>query len=216
LARRAASYGQARSRKPLIERHHSNVIKQRLDNVWHESMYGISTRGIVDTDHPDSVYYATMPYQAIRKVLRQLALQPSETFVDIGCGKGRVVCCAARQRMASVIGIDISEALCAQARINAERLRGRKTPITIHQLPAQEFDYSGADALFLFNPFGADTLDQVLTRIEKDNEARAVRIAYATPTHKAVFNDHGWLEEYRQPGATDVDSSEGVAFFRTR
>jgi cyclopropane fatty-acyl-phospholipid synthase-like methyltransferase len=188
----------------------------RLDNLWHESTYGISTRGVVDIDNPDSVYYAATPYSSIRRFLEHLEMRPSETFVDIGCGKGRVVCCAARYELAQVIGIDISEDLCAQARTNAERLRGRKSPITIYTGPAQEFDYSKADALFLFNPFGADTLDQVLTKIRNDKRDQPVRFAYAIPTHKHVFSDHTWLEEYQPAAAASAPASDDVAFFRTK
>jgi SAM-dependent methyltransferase len=187
----------------------------RLDDLCHELIYGISTRGIVNIDNPDSVYYAATPYSSIRKILRQLDLQPSETFVDIGCGKGRIVCCAARQPLARVIGIDISAALCAQARANAERLRGRRAPVTIHNGPAQTFDYSTADALFLFNPFGAETLGQVLAKIRNDISGRAVRLVYVVPAHKIVFSNHPWLEEYRPIFATNK-GSQAVAFFRTR
>jgi cyclopropane fatty-acyl-phospholipid synthase-like methyltransferase len=188
----------------------------RLQNLWSELLLGVSTRGIVDIDHPDSVYYATMPYSDIRKALRLLALQQADVFVDIGSGKGRVLCCAARYQVAKVIGIDLSEPLCTQARANANRLRGRKAPIVVHNVRAQEFDYSRANVFFLFNPFGAETLDQVLTSIRNHTSGHAVRFAYAIPVYAAVFGDHNWLERYAPAGAGKALSDGSVAFFRTR
>ena len=41
----------------------------RLNNLWWERRLGVSTRGIVPTDHPDSVHYATMGYATIRAIL---------------------------------------------------------------------------------------------------------------------------------------------------
>lgn len=194
----------------------SNAV--RLDNLWRELALGVSTRGTMKVDHPDSVYYATMPYAAIRLVLRLLALRPTDVFVDIGCGKGRVLCSAARHEVAGVVGIDISASLCATATLNARRLRGRRAPIYVHHAPAQEFDYTGATVFFLFNPFGADTLDQVLTKIHGDVGDRTVRFAYAVPTFKDVFGDHTWLEPYRPRAARRRGAAVEnlVTFFRTR
>ena len=51
-------------------------------------------------------YYATVPYRAIFRILTFLSLKPSDVFVDLGCGKGRVVCCAATYDIAEAIGIE--------------------------------------------------------------------------------------------------------------
>jgi SAM-dependent methyltransferase len=183
----------------------------RLDNLRHEVRLGISTRGVVGVEHPDAAYYATMSYPAIRRALRGLALGPGDVFVDIGCGKGRVLCCAARRPVAHVIGVDVSAPLCAAAEVNALRLRGRRAPITVHNVDARAFDYARGTAFFLFNPFGADTLDRVLTKIRDDVGGRPVRLAYAVPTHRDVVDTHGWLEPWPSPAAADW-----LAFYRAR
>src|SRR3954470_21687653 len=130
----------------------------RLNNAYWEKRLGISTRGTVEVDHFDSERYATLSYLLIWRILDHLALGPSDTFVDIGSGKGRVLCCAARYHVQQVVGVDLSEPFCATARENARRMRGRRAPISIHTAMANNFDYSAATVLFLFNPFGAATL----------------------------------------------------------
>ena len=93
---------------------------------------------------PNSLHYSTMNYSTIHSILDQLALGPSDRFVDVGSGKGRVLCCAARYPVKQVVGVDLSEALCQVARENARRMRGRRAPISVETSVAQNFDYSAA------------------------------------------------------------------------
>ena len=93
----------------------------------------------------NSKHYATMNYSTIHSILDQLALDPSDRFVDVGSGKGRVLCCAARYPVKKGRRRDLSEALCQVARENASRLRGRWAPISVGTSVAQNFGYSAGD-----------------------------------------------------------------------
>jgi SAM-dependent methyltransferase len=176
---------------------------QRVNNMCCELQLGISTRGkeVAKLAKPDAVHYATINYSAIHNVLRRLQLQQSDTFVDIGCGKGRVLCCAARHRCNEVIGIEYDEKFCAEARANSLQLRRRKAPISVHHGNAEQFDYSRATVLYLFNPFGPRTLNTVLHKVSVDTCRRQLRIAFVTPPEaqdavEAVFTGHAWLKRY--------------------
>ena len=81
--------------------------------------------------HGDIVYYEPLIYFNVRRMLRLLDLQTDDVRYDIGCGKGRILCVAARRRLKKVVGVELFEELCAAARANAARLRGRKTPIDV-------------------------------------------------------------------------------------
>lgn len=189
---------------------------QRLSNLGWERWLNISTRGRVGVDYPDAGHYASMNYSLIHKVLRHLSLQPSDVFVDIGSGKGRVVCCAARFPIARVVGVDLSTEFCEQARVNSARSRGRRAPIVIHNMVAQEFDYSECTGYYLFSPFGPETLGEVLTKIRKDRAGRPVHIAYANPAYQSVFADHDWLDQYEFWDRETRGEEHSVAFYRTR
>jgi SAM-dependent methyltransferase len=188
----------------------------RFNNLRWEFWFDISTRGRVATDHPDAGHYATMRYSTIFTVLHHLHLTPSDVFVDIGCGKGRVLCCAARHRVKQVIGIDLSESLCRQAKINAQRMRGRRTPIVVETALAQEFDYGPATVLFLFDPFGARTLGQVLAKVEQDTRGHDVRVAYANPTYDEVFRAQAWLGGREFWSGAQLGLEHDIAFYRSR
>jgi precorrin-6B methylase 2 len=186
-------------------------VLTRADNLLSELRLGVRTSGTVEAQHEDAVYYAAIGYRVIRTVLSQLALRPDDVFVDIGCGKGRVLCCAARLQLARVIGVEISEPLCTIARGNAASMRGGRTRVEVYTAPAQHFDYSCATVVFLFNPFLARTLTQVLAKMRADLAGRPVRVAYAVPTFRHVFDAQDWLERYEPPGGSDL-----ALFYRTR
>jgi SAM-dependent methyltransferase len=200
----------------------ANRLAVRLTNIWTERRLGISTRGVIPIDHEDAVHYATMAYGPIWRILSCLELQPDDIFVDIGCGKGRVLCCAARYPMEHVYGVDVSPKLCEVARANGEHLRGRRAPITVRNAVAQDFDYSEATVLFLFDPFGADTLRLVLDKLRSDTDGRAdtglrgVRIAYANPTHEAVLREQSWLQPTGHLRSQEHRIEHTVAFYRSR
>jgi SAM-dependent methyltransferase len=194
----------------------------RLHNIWSEQRLGISTRGVLDVDHADAVQYATMGYGLIGRILDHLELRPDDVFVDIGCGRGRVLCCAARRPIEHVYGVDVQPQLCDAARANGERLRGRRAPITVRNDVAQDFDYAGATVLYMFDPFGADTLRLVLEKVRADTDDRAdrgtrgIRIAYANPTHEHVVREQSWLESAGRWDAQEHRIEHSVAFFRSR
>jgi precorrin-6B methylase 2 len=184
-------------------------------NAWWEFALRIRTRGIVPIEHADSVHYATLSYSTIFRILDHLALQQSDVFVDIGCGKGRVLCCAARYPIGQVIGVELSEPLCDVARRNAQRLRRRRTLITVHHSPATDFDYSSATVLFLFDPFGAATLGALLEKIGRD-PPKGLRIAYANPTHDAVFEAQAWLDRSGYLDAATSGMEHSISFYSSR
>jgi len=57
-------------------------------------------------------------------------------------------------------------------------------------------DYTDGTVFFFFNPFGADILRAVLSRIQTTlgSPPRPVRFLYLNPVHSAVFRSLGWLK----------------------
>src|SRR3972149_6626071 len=135
--------------------------------LW-EFKLGIDSRGIVHSSaQSDYHHYSTISYHEIMMILRSLSFRLSDAFVDIGCGKGRVLCCASRFRIQEVIGIEIDNELCAIAQRNARKVRSRKSSITIINDAAENFDYRAGTVYYLFNPFGVSTLRRVLEKMKQ-------------------------------------------------
>ncbi|MBL8328206.1 MAG: class I SAM-dependent methyltransferase [Rubrivivax sp.] len=193
-----------------------NPWRTRVSNLWWEARLGISTRGVVDVQAGDAYHYSTMAYGTVRRILDALQLGPQDVFADIGCGKGRVLCCAARLPVQRVVGVDLAPEFVEQARENARRLRGRRAPVEVHQASAQAFDYRGVTACLMFNPFGPQTLDAVLSSLHRAREpgARPLRIAYANPVHEEVFQHHRWLLREAIWARVDDGVEHAVSFYR--
>jgi len=147
------------------------------------------------TKHGDNNRYASIDYWNIRKVIRLLAPGRTDVFYDIGSGKGRIVCVAARSPFKQCIGVEVSEALCDDARRNARRLNGRRAPIEIICADAATADLSTGTVYFMFNPFGADTLRDTVENIKRtlETEPRAIRILYYNCVCESVLANAGWL-----------------------
>ena len=127
-------------------------------------------------------WYAKDPH-VVFAILDALRLSEDDVVVDLGCGRGRVVCCAALRRVRGVIGVEYEEELARIARENADRLRGRHSPVTIVHGGAQDFDYAAGTVFYLYNPFGAEILGQVMTRLKQSLARRShpIRIVYMKP-----------------------------------
>ena len=187
---------------------------RRLANNAEDRWRGISTGGIAQTDKVGAFHYATESYADTRGVLRALDLQPSDIFIDVGAGKGRVLCLAAQIRMRQVVGVEYSSELVRIVKQNICRMQGKQTPVEICSQAAEDFDYSAATVLYFFNPFEANVLDVVLRKVDVDRAGRPLRLAFAfeSPEHRAVFSRHKWLECYDRW----VNSAgHAVALYRT-
>lgn len=144
----------------------------------------------------DGVRYQPTPYWLIRKIIKRIDLCEDDVVFDLGCGKGRVVAVFSRQKVHQVIGIEIDEGLAQVAARNANRVRGRRSPIRILCENAADANYEKGTVFFLFNPFGIETLEIVLSRIESSVVAdpRSVRIVYYNPRHVELFRSTPWLD----------------------
>ena len=193
-------------------------LRNRIADRLIERRLHISTTGKQQIDIADAVAYSTLAYWGIFRVLDRLELRPDDVFVDLGCGKGRVVCSAAMRQAAKVMGVDIDERLCEMARGNADLMRHRQAPIEIINMPVQQFDYRDCTALFLFNPFGPGTLGAVLKSVIESLKVnpRAVRLAYVNPRHDQVFADADGFERYEHwPQRRSSRLKFAVSFWRS-
>jgi SAM-dependent methyltransferase len=148
--------------------------------------------------YDDNNVYATPDYWYIYKIFRILNPGNSDIIYDIGSGKGRFLCVAARKRIKKCVGIELFESLSEIAKQNACRLRRRKAPIDIFCMDASVADYSDGTIFFMFNPFGKDTLRDTLKNIERSiiKNHRKIVIVYYNDVHKDILESLGWLSNY--------------------
>jgi len=157
------------------------------DHVW-DGVLGIETSG--DDCRPTS-------YHVLRKLFAALPLQPDDSFMDIGCGRGRVLCLAALQPIARVSGVEIVQHHAEAAQRNLARLRGRKAQaFGVMAGSATDFDCSGGTVFYMYNPFGGDLFASVVGRIGDSirRGQRPAQVVYVNPVCRDVLDHSAWLQ----------------------
>jgi SAM-dependent methyltransferase len=111
-------------------------------------------------------------------------------FYDLGCGKGRALAVASEFAFKSIIGVELSEQLCAMAADNAAMLAQRypdRPPINVVTGDAAEIQFvDGNLVVYFYHSFGRQTLARVIAHLEVAAAKGAdVAIVYENP----VFGD---------------------------
>jgi SAM-dependent methyltransferase len=96
-------------------------------------------------------YHATnSPYEDLDRVFAGVDVEPNDTIVDVGCGKGRSLnWLIDRFPVNPIVGIEIDPELCKQT---ARRLR-RRSNVTVVCGDATELIPPEGRVFYLFNPF---------------------------------------------------------------
>jgi hypothetical protein len=171
-----------------------------------DQIHGVDTSGLVPanhllTGHPNDEH-VTAYYGVAPSILRTLIAHWRETipphpisrytFIDIGAGKGRGLLVASEFHFRKVIGIELNPALAVIARRNValwtrahaeDSTAPRIAPIEVLEQDALDFDIPATPTLlFLFHPFEAPVLTELLRRIEAQLQNQlAARASGAQP-----------------------------------
>jgi SAM-dependent methyltransferase len=151
-----------------------------------------------------AVPYTAARVQGVRKCLRALDPPTTGGFVDLGCGKGRALLLAAEFGFSNVVGVEFCEPLCRIARENYERYRAKTGVLAevrvVHADVAQYEIEDDQTVFFMFNPFGAPVLAEVVNRIEASwrREPRALWLIYNRPVHQDEVTRSGFLRVSRE------------------
>lgn len=147
----------------------------------------------------DATHYEPTPVAECNALIDALPA-PLErfTFVDIGAGLGRVVMLAARRAFRQVVGVEVSAALCETARDNLTRRRASHPPPACNDIrivckDATQYDFPAGDlAVYLYNPFGEQTLARIADVLARSGAE--CYVLYHTPVHRKVFDSHSRVE----------------------
>jgi 16S rRNA G966 N2-methylase RsmD len=174
-----------------------------------ERKYSINTTGIdklksleekgIEVDH--STIYMPVSYDLLENVFNQLTNKPFNHFLDIGCGKGRVLCVAAHYGFKKVMGLDFSKELCTTAEKNLAVTQQKFTNLQCKVINNDAFYFEipqDADCIFMFNPFDDVIMSGVAANILESFEAnpRTITLIYANPLYKQELLDVGFTQIY--------------------
>jgi len=178
LAARNAGYWIATGYRRLADR----ILDRGLDTA--------GGRREPEHDHPDRVLYVPSDWHVLPRALRYIGVSSHDTFIDFGCGNGRILHQAAKRPFRRVIGIEISPALAEIARRNLATHRDRHRCGSVEVVVCDVADYAVPDEVtvaFLYHPVANETFDAVIESIidSIDRTPRRVRLIYNLPVQKS-------------------------------
>jgi SAM-dependent methyltransferase len=201
----------------------ADIVAQRFaysaaDDDSFDREFGTSTSGSMEPDHlgiadpalrEKAILYLPSPARVTRWMLRNAGVNHSQfSFLDLGCGKGRVLLVASEFDFIRVVGVDISAELCEIARRNATIFQPptrRCRDIQVQNVDATKLDFPAGDLLIhLYHPFSPELTFRILERLgaSLSERPRRVVIAYLLYTSavaevEAMFARIPWLTKTR-------------------
>jgi len=172
-----------------------------------DDQYGVETSQIVDIGRLEGVgpnrseavhYWPTRKCEFDRMMqdLEDIAFEDF-TFIDVGCGKGRVVMMAAQFPFKCAMGFDFSPMLIESAEKNFERYTGPVKAASVRAVVADAVEFeipSGNLIFYLFDPFGEKVLEMMVENVEKARQAedRTIIFLYYSPDYNHVLRNAGY------------------------
>jgi SAM-dependent methyltransferase len=179
-----------------------------------DARYGTDTAGSVEPSDLGignteasklAIRYLPSPLRVTSWMLERIGIDPRDySFVDLGCGKGRVLMVAAQRPFQKVVGVEISTDLAAIARRNIDRFRrsSEHVPaITVENTDVRKFTMPPGNLLIhMYHPFDPIISAAVFARLAATQRQppRRVVVAYLTYTQSVpavteMFATFSWL-----------------------
>lgn len=147
----------------------------------------IRMRGVVG-DRKHAVAYEPSDPEWFRATVASLGINPREyTFVDLGCGKGRVLILAAELGFTAVVGVEFAASLAKIGRRNV----GSLAKIVCQDAGEYRFP-DGPLVVYMYNPFDASVLSRVAKNL-RDLMPRDIFVCYVNSRHAHVLDCEPWL-----------------------
>ena len=138
-------------------------------------------------------YVPTSP-SVLRRIVRKSGIAPADfTFVDLGCGKGRMLVAASEFPFRAILGVEADSQLFAAAKRNLASFGANDRTSVVHadaraaELPA------GNLFIYMYSPFRGPIFEQVAERLADlaGEPGRAVVIAYSADWEADILERTG-------------------------
>ena len=186
---------------------------------YYERKLGIKTLQIanleslntLNNDYENNNHYQGASYYVLSILFNKIKKYSNDkSFIDYGCGKGRVLIMAALEGFDPIKGIDLAKELCEISLSNIDKVKTKIGTTTIDVIQADATNYNEIDNIhifFFFNPFGRSVMNQVIIQIEesKKRNPRTVYIIYVNPLYVDCFIHANYevLEELHSKAYTE-------------
>jgi SAM-dependent methyltransferase len=184
--------GSAQSAIGIVE----DVLFDRVHGLDTSEKVSVAELDIGDDAKQHAQCYNPTRVRHFRKLMQSLDLPASHVFVDVGCGKGRILVAAAQLGFRRVVGIEISPRLSDIASHNIEVYQGRsgsKSELEVICSNISDFAMRNDESVFyLFWPFDRPTTETFLAKVQASLLAspRELWIILNNPIYPDLFAQH--------------------------
>jgi len=132
------------------------------------------------------IHYVASNWGVLKKILEPREIGPGDVLLDVGCGKGAVLCQAMAYPFARIIGTDLSPDMCAAATRNVATFSRRYPSANVAVVRADAATDPVPDdvtVVYLFNPFIGDVFNAFGDRLMESlaRSPRPLRLVYNNP-----------------------------------
>lgn len=183
-----------------------------LGDFFEERRRGLRTGGVLRTNsmrtvgahRKNGVHYGPTPYQMAEGLIAELSEDLFDgTFIDFGCGKGRVLVIAAESGFRTIVGVEYSRELCDIARKNIQD-SNLDADIDVVLADAAAYEISDDTSVcYFYNPFDEVVLAKVIKEISRslNTRPRNFSVIYVNPVHGDLFEQSGFVVTASHRGA---------------
>jgi SAM-dependent methyltransferase len=163
--------------------------------------YGIETSGLVPAwmlrtgTNADAHAHAGCQPSCLRRALSILPEPERLTFVDLGCGKERVLVVASERPFSRILGIELAPSLVAIAKRNSQiigRVHLQRATIEVSEGDASAASFPAGDlAIFLYHSFGRQLVQRLVDRmVDLGRQAdREIFFIYENPVYGGIVDE---------------------------
>jgi hypothetical protein len=190
------------------------TIRISIFEIYYEYKFGVDTSFIIPSQRldgaKDALSHATDYFPSSYLLLSEAFSRVGQAchdaiLVDYGSGMGRALMFASTLPLKRIIGVEVSQSLCAEATTNLDRLysKSRRTEPqwSIVNQDARLFEIPpDANLFYFFNPFDAIVMGRVVDGIVDSarKTPRKCTVIYANPLHQSELASRGFRKIYAQ------------------
>jgi|SRR5690625_3348170 len=183
--------------------------------------------GVRAEQSPHYHHYEATPYSIIHTLFEEYELQPTDSFVDFGSGKGRLLFYVHNLFGVSVTGVEMNEYLHKKTIKNKKKYlkhAKKKGDIRLECSLAEEYHIKETDNVFyFFNPFSIQIFIKVINNIldSVENHPREIDIILYYPSTVYIHylernTSFKRIQEVQVPGLYKINENERFLIYRLK
>ncbi len=192
------------------------LVRRRVLDLFLDST--VETSAVVRLDEiglsrPGYYDYEPSGWRSLGRALKGMEVNGSDSFLDVGCGKGRVLAQAARRPFGRVIGLELSPDLAEQARALLDVERKRRRCGSAEVVVGDATSWTVPDditVVYFYNALGGESLWALLDRIADSarRDPRPIRFIYLDPMAEAEIETHPAFTLFERRGRKHWDERD--------